>query len=59
MKKFIKKLGKKAHQKTALADGFNASVVGKPSIVPHTLLKYYHKVIQLSNVRKTCAIRIK
>lgn len=41
------------HQKTALADGFNVTVVGKPTIVPYTeLMIIYHKRPKLSSNNK-------
>ena len=37
------------HQKTALADGFNATVDGKPTIAsPAELIILYHNLIELS-----------
>ncbi len=33
------------HQKTALASGFNDTIVGKPTIVPQTVLILYHKIV--------------
>ncbi len=42
-----------SHQKTALASGFNASVVDKPTIVPQTELStIYQKIVRMSNFKK-------
>ena len=47
------KIGQFKHQKTALADGFNASVGSKLSIVSQAgLTIIYHKITKMSNIKK-------
>ena len=43
------------HQKTALADGFNASVGSKPTLAPQVKVNVlYYKMAYLSKVTKQC-----
>ncbi len=54
MKTSTNRYGNK-YQKTTLADGFIASVVGKLTLVPQAeLILIYHKRIKMSNNIKKC-----
>lgn len=45
------------HQKTALSDGFNASVGSKPTLFPQAKVNtLYHKIDSLSNIEKNTSV---
>ena len=55
MEKYImKKLGYQIeHQKTALSDGFIASVGSKPTLIPQAeVSRIYHKMFEMSTIKK-------